>query len=115
MRKYTYSTNNVGHIFSKRLKKVDIENIVRKNEMIGILHNKDKGVLDWMTNTGKKELPEINFFFCAKHENSGKIESHLWFFKGFCSYVKPKYCQMIDIGTIPLKDSISKIVIRMEG
>lgn len=60
-------------------------------------------------------LPDINFFFCAKHENVGKIESHLWFFKGFCAYIDPEYCQMIDIGTIPLRNSISKIFKRMEA
>lgn len=59
-------------------------------------------------------IPDINFFFCGKHENVGKIESHLWFFKGFCAYINPTYCQMIDGGTIPLRNSISKIFKRME-
>lgn len=49
------------------------------------------------------DLKPINFFFCAKHENSGKIESHLWFFKGFSAYTNVQFCQMIDAGTIPLK------------
>ena len=34
----------------------------------------------------------------------------MWFFKGFCSYTNPEYCQMIDAGTIPLRNSISTIV-----
>ena len=80
----------------------------------GVLHDGEKSVGDWLTDGGKIEIPEINFFFWAKHENRGKIESHLWFFKGFWSYCNPVYCQMIDIGTIPLKRSISEIVRYME-
>lgn len=26
----------------------------------------------------------INIFYCVKYKNSGKLSSHLWFFKGFC-------------------------------
>mmetsp|Transcript_1704 Transcript_1704/g.2131 ORF Transcript_1704/g.2131 Transcript_1704/m.2131 type:complete len:99 (-) Transcript_1704:1460-1756(-) len=47
--------------------------------------------------------------------NSGKIDSHQWYFKGFCTYLNPTYCQMIDIGTIPLKKSISKITQILEN
>lgn len=45
-----------------------------------------------------------------KHNNKGKIESHKWFFKGFCDYMKPKYCQIIDCGSIPDQFSTSKII-----
>jgi len=58
--------------------------------------------------------PKIKFFFVIKHENSGKIESHLWFFKGFCAPTNPTYCQMIDAGTIPKKNSVSRIVKYMD-
>lgn len=80
------------------------------------LHSDEKkdGIYNWVHNGVLDEIPPINFFFCAKHENRGKIESHLWFFKGFCSYVQPKYCQMIDIGTIPLRSSISSIIKYMD-
>ena len=64
---------------------------------------------DWITSKKDYLIPDINFFFCTKHENKGKIGSHLWFFKIFCYYIEPEYCQMIDIGTIPLKNSISSI------
>ena len=57
----------------------------------GFLHENESSILDWITineNAGRNEaqndiIPDINFFLCAKHENRGKIESHLWFFKGF--------------------------------
>lgn len=50
-----------------------------------------------------------------KHKNQGKIESHKWFFKGFCEYMNPKYAQIIDCGSIPLWNSISNIIWHMEA
>lgn len=50
-----------------------------------------------------------------KHKNKGKIESHLWFFKGFCQYLNPDYSVIIDAGTIPLRGSLSKLVMSMEA
>jgi chitin synthase len=79
---------------------------------------KNKSPYEWIVNNGRDKrqfkIKNIKFFFCAKHYNCNNIESHMWFFKGFCSYVNPKYCQMIDAGTIPLRNSISKIIKYME-
>lgn len=51
------------------------------------LHNgKSETPFRWLVENEEAkdfEFNPIKFFFCAKHENSGKIESHLWFFKGF--------------------------------
>lgn len=69
---------------------------------------------DWITEGGKLNASPVKFFFCAKHENTGKIESHLWFYKGFCAMTNPVYCQMIDAGTICTKRSISYIIQYME-
>ena len=41
----------------------------------------------------------INFFFAVKHLNNGKIDSHLYFFRGFCADLYPDYCLLLDIGT----------------
>ena len=49
-----------------------------------------------------------------KHRNAGKIESHLWFFKGFCNYLQPKLTQTIDVGTLALPKSISGMTIFMD-
>ena len=38
-----------------------------------------------------------------KHLNGKKISSHMWFFEGFCRFLKPKYCCLIDVGTVPHK------------
>lgn len=37
-----------------------------------------------------EHLP-LDIHFVIKHKNRGKIESHLWFFKGFCNVIKPEF------------------------
>lgn len=49
-----------------------------------------------------------------KHKNTGKIESHLWFFKGMCTYMQPHLTQLIDVGTLPLQNSISSMLLYMD-
>ena len=31
----------------------------------------------------------LKVFSCFKHTNGTKLSSHLWFFEGFCRYLKP--------------------------
>jgi chitin synthase len=50
----------------------------------------------------------------SRLRNQGKIESHKWFFKGFCRQMDPIYAQIIDCGSIPLWNSISQIIMHME-
>ena len=52
---------------------------------------------------------DINFIWGIKHANRGKIESHLWFFRGICSYLEPDHCFVIDAGTRPLPGSLSRL------
>ena len=47
------------------------------------------------------DLCEINFITAVKHLNNKKIDSHLYFFRGFCEYLEPEYCMLLDIGTKP--------------
>ncbi|EAR87844.2 chitin synthase (macronuclear) [Tetrahymena thermophila SB210] len=46
----------------------------------------------------KGDLPTFSVF---KHLNAKKLSSHLWFFEGFCRQFQPKYCALVDVGTIP--------------
>ena len=48
--------------------------------------------------------------FVIKHRNQGKIDSHKWFFKGFCELMQPTFCHTIDVGSIPLHKSTSDII-----
>ena len=45
--------------------------------------------------------PTVNFILAVKHLNNKKIDSHLYFFRGFCEYLNPSNCMCIDIGTEP--------------
>ena len=57
----------------------------------------------------------LDIHFVIKHKNRGKIESHLFFFKGFCQTLNPQFCFIVDAGTIALWNSISKIIFYMEA
>jgi cellulose synthase/poly-beta-1,6-N-acetylglucosamine synthase-like glycosyltransferase len=40
---------------------------------------------------------------CLQERNGGKLNSHLWFFSGFSVQLNPKYCALMDVGTVPQK------------
>lgn len=52
----------------------------------------------------------LNMIFAVKHFNNQKIDSHLYFFRGFCQELNPDYCLLLDIGTQAKPESISKLV-----
>lgn len=55
-------------------------------------------------------FPSMHVLFAIKHCNVGKIDSHLWLFKGFANFFNPEIIQWLDIGTVPQKSSISRLV-----
>ncbi len=57
----------------------------------------------------------INFIFAIKHNNGGKLNSHLFFFRGFCSYLEPEYATLIDIGTEVKNGAIDKLMKHMNS
>jgi cellulose synthase/poly-beta-1,6-N-acetylglucosamine synthase-like glycosyltransferase len=118
-----YGTNNIVHTFSR---------FVYFNEFLKPLSEQIIGdqltidnysIHDFLLGDDRAgNVKENKFFhlpmpihFCIKHRNQGKIESYKWFFKGFWEYMQPKYCQMIDVGSIPLWNSISYIIMHMEA
>ncbi|OMJ83145.1 hypothetical protein SteCoe_15999 [Stentor coeruleus] len=48
----------------------------------------------------------LKVYFCIKQDNKKKLNSHLWFFGGFCKVINPKYCVLIDVGTEPKPKSM---------
>ena len=59
--------------------------------------------------------PKISVITGIKQSNKGKLNSHRWFFKCMCQHVNPKYCVLIDCGTIPQDDAIYWLVDEMEN
>ena len=64
---------------------------------------------------GQEYLPGINFVFAIKHNNAGKLNSHLFLFRGICEYLQPKYVTLIDIGTMPKNGAINKLVKHLDS
>jgi chitin synthase len=52
---------------------------------------------------------ELNLIWAIKQENKKKLNTHLWFFGGFCQYIQPKYVMLLDVGTRPHPDALFKL------
>jgi len=117
-----YGTNNISHCFSRMIKFPEFMNALTPQEQNDFVIN-NYGVYDFLLGSETKGKVKTKKFrhmpmpihFNIKHKNQGKIESHKWFFKGFCEYMNPRYCQIIDCGSIPLWNSISYIIMHMEA
>lgn len=46
--------------------------------------------------------------------NGKKLNSHLWFFRGFCDFLKPDYVMLIDCGLEPDGNALYKFFTAME-
>lgn len=68
---------------------------------------------DYIYGDRLKEPMSINFIFAIKHNNGGKLNSHLFYFHGFCEYLNPTYATLLDIGTEPINGAISKLLNHM--
>lgn len=51
----------------------------------------------------------INVIFCYKKENSGKLNSHWWFYSFICPNIRAKICYQVDTGTKIPKSAIGDI------
>jgi cellulose synthase/poly-beta-1,6-N-acetylglucosamine synthase-like glycosyltransferase len=116
-----FETNNLAHCFSKNMTFDELlEALTEKEKEDFIIDNYSiQNFMKGDSTTGKckkqkyDSLP-LDIHFVIKHKNRGKIESHLWFFKGFCNQIKPEFWFIIDAGTIALWNSISKLIFYME-
>ena len=88
-----YGTNNIVHCFSR---------VMMFNDWLGVLSDWQQTnfmidnypVHDFLLGNSRqgkvkerqfKHMP-LPIHMAIKHKNQGKIESHKWFFKGFCEY-----------------------------
>lgn len=54
---------------------------------------------------GGNSLP-LQLIMCVKQFNKRKLNTHLWFFGGFCELLNPEYVMLLDVGTKPLEGSL---------
>ena len=65
---------------------------------------------------GGEPLPfYLKTLLCVKLKNAQKLSSVFWFFRGFCELIEPKYCSLLDCGTIPLENALYKKFIIFES
>eukprot|EP01138_Halocafeteria_seosinensis_P003621 gb/GECG01003700.1/.p1 GENE.gb/GECG01003700.1/~~gb/GECG01003700.1/.p1 ORF type:complete len:1630 (+),score=224.77 gb/GECG01003700.1/:1-4890(+) len=56
----------------------------------------------------------LQVMFAVKEYNGGRLNSHLWFFSGFCQQLRPQYTLLMDCGVEPLHCSIAYLMERLE-
>ncbi|CAI2381887.1 unnamed protein product [Moneuplotes crassus] len=114
-------TKNIAHCYSRSMRFEDFLSGLSVQEHQGFKID-SLAIGDFLygddeeTNIKKRRFysMSIDVHLVVKHFNRGKIESHLWFFKGFCNTVQPTLTTIIDAGTIPLWNSLSRMSIFME-
>ena len=63
---------------------------------------------------GVDEGYPLQLVFCIKQQNKRKLNTHLWFFGGFCEMIQPKYVVLLDVGTEPEKKALFYMIEAME-
>ncbi|OMJ95959.1 hypothetical protein SteCoe_513 [Stentor coeruleus] len=56
----------------------------------------------------------LNTIFCVTQLNKRRLNTHKWFFKGFCHRIKPKYIALLDAGVIPKSKGLFYLYEAME-
>lgn len=54
----------------------------------------------------ESESEPVQLVCVVKHFSRRKLNSRLWFFKGFCETIRPKFCTVVNAGVLPDTDSI---------
>ena len=74
-----------------------------------------KEIIDPTSGEGSYSKFPLTTMILNKHLNGRKLSSHMWFFEGFCRLLKPKYCALIDVGTVPDKMGLVNYYLPMEN
>ena len=62
-------------------------------------------VFEGKFNAGQKGLA-LKTLLVIKQKNKRKLNSHFWFFGGFCYDINPTYVMLLDVGTKPKKKAL---------
>jgi len=77
--------------------------------------SKDSGsFMDGSSGGASTKSGLLQVAFLLKEENAGKLHSHRWVFNAFSMQLQPEYIYLLDVGTIPHKDSFVKMFECME-
>ena len=57
----------------------------------------------------------LQLIFALKEKNGGKLNSHLWLFMGIAGQLNPKYVMLVDVGTVPRKESVTSLYVGCEA
>lgn len=60
----------------------------------------------FMQNAMFDDHHNLQLILCVKQKNRRKLNTHLWFFGGFCEMFNPNYVMLLDVGTKPLPNSL---------
>lgn len=61
------------------------------------------------TTMGDDSEEAMQLIWVIKHANKRKLNTHLWFFEGFCNYLNPKFVQLLDVGTMPRRSALYRL------
>jgi len=98
-----YGTNNLGHCFSKYMHFTEWMKGFDEDKRAEMKID-NYSIPDFLLGSDKPGKVREKIFkhlqmpihFIIKHKNQGKIESHKWFFRGFCCYTHPEFVQTLD-------------------
>mmetsp|Transcript_26815 Transcript_26815/g.48327 ORF Transcript_26815/g.48327 Transcript_26815/m.48327 type:complete len:800 (+) Transcript_26815:79-2478(+) len=64
--------------------------------------------------TDKRDI-SFDVVWVVKQGNKRKLNTHYWFFEGFCKVINPDYVILLDIGTGPCEYALGKLIGAMEN
>ncbi|CAI2370275.1 unnamed protein product [Moneuplotes crassus] len=116
-----YGANNIAHCFSRVMSFEEWEQCLPKAQRDSLVIDQYE-IYDFLVGSneeGRVKDQKYGHFslpihFIVKQNSQGKLESRKWFMRGFCKLMNPIYLQTLDCGSIPLWNSISKIIMHME-
>ena len=94
-------------VIKQRFNVPDIEDI--RNQMQG-----DMEIAHCFQQVYQEKDVSLNVIFCVKQKNMRKLNSHLWFFCGFCKMINPRFVMLLDVGTKPHETALWQLYEAMD-
>ncbi|MEM1392998.1 MAG: glycosyltransferase family 2 protein [Cyanobacteria bacterium P01_H01_bin.150] len=88
------------------------EEVAREHNLslVELLRQKDiQSEKNYSYLSNSQESCNFTVIFCIKEENTGKLDSHWWFYNRLCPVIQPDYCIQMDVGTVPEDKTIQRL------